>query len=181
MAEYYLMSQLPSLDGVSEITPLPITEERFLELCHRFLDKRAVSELEKITLIPPKNEQKSSSKIVDEWNKRERELRYALAKVRAEKLKKSVDLQTNALPIDIMQISHTAVEIKDPLEAEKYLNNQRLSFLEENRPMDSFSLDSVFYYFLKLKLLSRMKQFDRDKGEAQYKNIYNSIMSGEER
>ena len=37
MAEYYLMSQLPSLDGVGENTPLPITEERFSELCHRFL------------------------------------------------------------------------------------------------------------------------------------------------
>ena len=29
MAEYYLISQLPSLDGISENTPLQITEERF--------------------------------------------------------------------------------------------------------------------------------------------------------
>ena len=41
MAEYYFMSQLPSLDGIGEQVPLPITEERFLELCHRFLGKKA--------------------------------------------------------------------------------------------------------------------------------------------
>ena len=32
MAEYYLMSQLPSLDGVGENAPLPITEKDFLEV-----------------------------------------------------------------------------------------------------------------------------------------------------
>ena len=45
MAEYYFMSQLPSLDGISDQLPLPITEERFLELCHRFLGKKAQREI----------------------------------------------------------------------------------------------------------------------------------------
>ena len=42
MAEYYLISQLPSLDGISENTPLPITEERFTELCNRFLGEKHI-------------------------------------------------------------------------------------------------------------------------------------------
>ena len=29
MAAYYLVAQLPSLDGLGERAPLPITEERF--------------------------------------------------------------------------------------------------------------------------------------------------------
>ena len=37
MAEYYLISQLPSLDGLGDNMPVPITEERFTELCRRFL------------------------------------------------------------------------------------------------------------------------------------------------
>ena len=41
MAEYYLISQLPSLDGLSENVPMPITEERFFELCERFLNKKS--------------------------------------------------------------------------------------------------------------------------------------------
>ena len=45
MAEYYLISQLPSLDGISEATPVPITEERFLELCSRYLSPKARKEV----------------------------------------------------------------------------------------------------------------------------------------
>ena len=45
--------------------------------------------------------------------------------------------------------------------------------------MDSFSEDFVFYYWLKLKLLSRMRQFDKVSGEKAYKNIYNSILNGD--
>ena len=45
--------------------------------------------------------------------------------------------------------------------------------------MNTFSEDMVFYYGLKLKLISRMKQFNADIGEAAYKNIYNSIINGE--
>ena len=41
MAEYYLVSQLPSLDGINENTPLPITTERFEELCRRFIGNGA--------------------------------------------------------------------------------------------------------------------------------------------
>ena len=37
MAAYYLISQLPALDGIGDNVPLPITEERFVELCGRFL------------------------------------------------------------------------------------------------------------------------------------------------
>ena len=41
MAEYYLISQLPSLDGIGENSPVPITEERFMELCEGSLKKKA--------------------------------------------------------------------------------------------------------------------------------------------
>ena len=37
----------------------------------------------------------------------------------------------------------------------------------------------MFYYGLKLKLILRIRQFDTENGEAAYKNIYNSIMNGE--
>ena len=50
MANIYFMSQLPSLDGVNENVALPITEERFLELCQRFLDKKAQHEISKLTI-----------------------------------------------------------------------------------------------------------------------------------
>ncbi len=177
MAEYYLISQLPSLDGVSESTPLPITEERFSELCHRFLSKRACAELDRLSLMPPKSYEKSSSDLIERWNEEERNLRLALAKIRAEKMKKPFDTENINFSHSLIQAARTAVETESPMEAEKFLNNYRLELLETLRPSDSFSENYIYYYWLKLKLLLRIRTFDTQKGEAAYRNIYNSIMN----
>lgn len=177
MAEYYLISQLPSLDGLSENTPIPVTENQFFELCSRFLGKKALDELNKITLIPSKTYKKSSSALIEKWNEGERNLRLALAKLRADKMNKDFDAVMQAFPADLLQAVRTAIEIESPMEAEKFLNRCRLEFLETLRPMDSFSEEFVFYYCLKLKLLERMRKFDTHSGEAAYRKIYDSIMS----
>ncbi len=179
MAEYYLISQLPSLDGITESTPLPITSERFAELCQRFLGKKAQGESEKVTLVPPRNHEKSSSALIEKWNEGERNLRLALAKLRADKMNKHFDAETQSFPASLLQAARTAVEIESPLEAEKFLNKHRLDFLETLRPMDSFSEEFVFYYGLKLRLIERIRKFDSQSGEAAYRNIYDSIMNGD--
>ena len=179
MAEYYLISQLPSLDGISESTPLPITEERFEELCDRFLSKKAQASMKKLTLSPPRDYESSGSALIDSFNQNERNLRFALCKVRAEKMKKSFDIGKNIIPVEYIKAASTAIEIENPMEAEKYLNSFRLKALETLRPMDSFSEDYIFYYSLKLKLILRIRQFDTKTGEKAYKNIYNSILNGD--
>ena len=179
MAEYYLISQLPSLDGISENTPLPITEERFNELCNRLLGKRARENMKKLTLSPAKNVESSGSVFIDAWNESERNLRFALGKVRAEKMKKTFDTENKIFPVEYVKAASVATEIENPMEAEKYLSSYRLEILETLRPMDSFSEDYVFYYGLKLKLLLRIRQFDTKSGEKAYKNIYDSILNGD--
>lgn len=179
MAEYYLVSQLPSLDGLGENAPIPITEERFLEICHQLLGEKALNELEGVTLVPSLNFEKSSSALVEAWNEGERALRLALCKARAEKQNKPYDLQNRNLPLELLKVAASAAEIENPLEAENFLLRYRLQFLETLRPMDSFSLEYIFYYALKLKLLSRVRQFDTNLGENTYKEIYNSILNGE--
>ena len=179
MAEYYLISQLPSLDGIGENMPLPITEEQFSELCNRFLGKKAKNEMKNITLLPPKSYEHSGSAFLKAWNESERNLRLSLAKARAEKMKKTFDAGNQALPVDSVKAANAAVEMDNPMEAEKFLNHYRLELLEALRPTDSFSEDYVFYYGLKLKLLMRIRQFDTQAGEAAYKNIYNSILNGD--
>ncbi len=179
MSEYYLISQLPSLDGLNENTPLPITEERFYELCDRFLGKKAKSEIKKLTLLPPKDYEKLASPFIDAWNNGERNLRFALAKIRADKMKKSFDSENNPLPVELIKVATTATETESPLEAEKFLNTYRLEFLETLRPIDSFSEEYVYYYGLKLKLIVHLRQFNSIEGEAAYRNIYNSIINGD--
>lgn len=178
MGEYYLISQLPSLDGISDNTELPITEERFTELCNRFLGKKSLETLKKLTLLPPKNSESSGFVLVDAWNGSERDLRYALGKARAEKMQKPFDTENICFPVEYIKAASAATEIENPLEAEKYLNNFRLGVLETLRPMDMFSEDYIFYYGLKLKLLRRIRGFDTRIGEKAYKNIYDSILNG---
>ena len=179
MAEYYLNSQLPSLDGIGESTPLPITEERFLDLCRQFLKKKTFEKIEKITLVPSLDFEKAGSDLLTEWNKRERDLRLALARARAEKLGKSFEYKSESVREALSRAVSAAVEIENPLEAENFLLHYRLDFLEELRPMDVFSEAYLFYYALKLKLILRIRRFDRELGEAAYKNIYSSILNGE--
>lgn len=179
MAEYYLISQLPSLDGMDENSPVPITEKRFLELCESTLKNKAMCELNNIKLIPSLDAKKSYSALIENFNEGERNLRLALAKVRADKMNKPFDLQNRHLPSELFKVANEAVEIKNPLEAEKFLLQYRLRFLETIRPMDNFSEDYIFYYGLKLKLILRLKQFDVQVGKATYKNIYDSILRGD--
>ena len=178
MAEFYLISQLPSLDGISDTSSVPITEERFLELCSRFLGKKAFCILEKLTINPPKELEATGSALVDAWYESERCLRLALAKVRAEKMKKSYEIGNVILPVEHVRAAGVAVEMENPMEAERVLNGYRLRFLDNLRPMDNFSEDFVYYYGLKLKLISRIRQFDTDVGIATYKDIYDSILLG---
>ena len=176
MAEYYLVSQLPSLDAVNEGTPLPITSERFASLCESNLGKKGMAEFAKITLSPSREPEKSASALIESWNTGERDLRLALAKARADKMNKSFDIGTKVFSADILQTVRSAVEAESPMEADKILNRRRLDFLETLRPMDPFSQEYVFYYGLKLRLLERIRRFDPASGELAYRTIYNSIM-----
>lgn len=180
MAEYYLISQLPSLDAVSDNAPLPITRERFEELCEHHLGQKALGVLGELTLLPPRDCDSHGSGFIQAWNTAERGLRLALGKVRAERMKKSFDTQNAILTPDQLRAAAEATGQEDPLEAEKYLNRFRLSFLETLRPMDPFSLDYVYYYGLKLRLLQRMRSFDTAAGTEAYRNIYDSIIRGDD-
>lgn len=180
MAEYYLISQLPSLDAIGDHSPLPITEERFHELCHRFLKKKAWNEIQNLTLTPKRTPEKSYSALVEQWNDGERKLRLALAALRAAKLNKPVEPEKSPLPEAILKVAASALEQADPMEAERFLSAYRLRFLETLRPADAFSEQFLFYYGLKLKLLLRMRAFDAARGKEAYHTIYHSILNGKQ-
>ncbi len=179
MAEYYLISQLPSLDGIGENTPLPITFERFIELCGDHLGKKAQFELKNMTLTPKRDFESSDSALLCEWNRRERDLRLALAKTRAEKMQKTFDTGDFSPDPETVETAGTAVGMTDPMEAEKYLNGYRMELLESLRPSDGFSLDYVYYYGLRLMLMQRARRFDAGAGKTAYKNIYDSVLNGD--
>ncbi len=179
MNQYYLISQLPGLDGLDEKSILPISFEEFSELCARFLKEKEMDELRALSLVPNRSPKKTSSDLVNAWNDSERQLRLALGSARAVKMKKTFQNDQEGPGIREIQAAKSAVEMKDPLEAELFLYKHRMDRLNSLRPMDSFSDDALFFYALKLMLLERMKKFDREKGIAAYQNIYNAILNGD--
>ncbi len=179
MGDYYLISQLPSLDGIGDTTPLPIREEQFWELCRRFLKPMALRHLEELSAVPDAEADPSRCAFARAWNGGERALRLALATQRAARQGKSFDGAGRDLPAEAVKAAAAAVEIDNPLEAERFLLSHRLDFLETLRPMDPFSEDYLCYYRVKLMLLERMRRFDRTLGEQTYHEIYNSILNGD--
>ncbi len=181
MSNYYLMAQLPALDQVEGAAPLPITEERYLELCSRFLSKKAAAAVKSLTLLPDRRESATGWALIDAWNDEERQLRMALAGLRAKRMKKTTKADKKDFSAAVMQAAQAAMDAEDPLKAEISLNQYRLQFLESLRPLDGFCDDAVFYYGLKLKLLARMKGLDPERGRQTYREVYASILSGEGR
>ena len=94
-------------------------------------------------------------------------------------MKRSFDIENGIIPIEYIKAADTAIEMDNPMEAEKYLNKYRLEMLETLRPTNTFSEDYIFYYGLKLKLLLRIRMFDKEVGEQDYKNIYDSVLNGD--
>lgn len=174
--QYYLVAQLPALEETEARSSLPITEKYFRDLCSRFLSEKEMKILDNLSLEPTKEEVKTGSDFLDAWNDKERCLRLALAQLRALKLKKDSDILPGTCTADIIQAARTATGMDSPLSAEEFLNEYRLNTLSLLTPIDSFCVDAVYAYGLKLMLLQRMKLFDMEKGKVSYHKIYDEIL-----
>ncbi len=174
---YYLVAQLPSFscDGESN-AKLPITVAYFKDLCSRFMSEKANRIAQNLSLEPPREPCTTGSPFLDEWYTKERNLRFALAQVRALKLKKEVKDVPITTDGEVIQAARTATGMDSPLSAEQFLNTYRMSVLDKIAPLDQFSADAVYNYGLRLMLAERMKKFNRDEGLASYHKIYEEIL-----
>ena len=179
MAYYYLVSQLPNISGAEGKSALPLNEASFKELCCRFLSEEEKITLNGLSLVPPKELSSTGSVFLDTWYEKERNLRYALAQIRAQKMKKDASVLPPGVTADIVQAARTAVGMDSPLSAEQFLFDYRIRLLDELRPLDSFSVDAVYAYGIKLLLVERMKKFDVDIGKTSYHKIYDNILDGD--
>lgn len=174
---YYLVAQLPAFSSNADSSAkLPITTEYFKDLCARFMSQKDNEMAQNLSLEPPKENVATGSAFLDEWYTRERNLRFALAQVRAQKMKK----EAKDIPIttdgEAVQVARTATGMDSPLSAEQYLNGYRLEVLDKIAPLDMFSVDAVYNYGLRLMLTERMRRFNRDEGLASYHKIYEEIL-----
>ncbi|MBQ1949391.1 MAG: DUF2764 family protein [Treponema sp.] len=174
--QYYLVSQLPDISAAGEKSTLPITEKYYRDLCSRFLDEKDLAVLNNLSLLPSRELESTGSVFLDAWYSNERALRFALAQVRAQKMKKDAGSIPVSISADIVQAARTAVGMDSPLSAEQFLYEYRLGVLNSMQPLDSFSTDAVFAYGIRLMLLERIKKFDKEKGTDSYHKIYDTIL-----
>ena len=172
---YYLVAQLPAFSATQD-QKLPITSAYFLDLCTRFMSPEAAKAVRELSLEPPLDGKSTGSDFLDAWYTKERNLRLALAQIRALKMKK----EAKDIPLtsdgEVIQAARTATGMDSPLSAEQFLNEYRIGVLDKLAPLDQFSVDAVYNYGLRLMLAERMKKFNRDEGLASYHTIYEEIL-----
>ena len=176
MAYYYLVSQLPNISTTEGKANLPLNGKSFIELAGRFISEDEKITLNGLSLVPPKELTSTGSVFLDTWYEKERNLRFALAQIRAQKMKKDSIPLPPGCTADIVNIARTAVGMDSPLSAEQFLFEYRIKLLDEIRPMDNFSIDAVYAYGLKLMLVERMRKFNVENGKASYHEIYDNIL-----
>lgn len=175
---YYLMAQLPAILPAS---PIAFSSDAFKELASRFLSARDSKALASLTLEPGRSFDPSDSSFLTRWYERERTLRLALAKARSSKLKREAGLSVDEdesirQSSDAASVAKQALALDNPLEAERYLDGVRLSWVDALSMGHYFDSDAVFAYAIRLMLRERQDRFTAEAGREAYSSIYNQIL-----
>ncbi|MBN2834574.1 MAG: DUF2764 family protein [Candidatus Delongbacteria bacterium] len=175
---YFTAASLPLLS--IDVKP-GISIESFLSTCELHLTENDFNILVNSSIQIPEHEDALSgvAEICWAW---EKSLRNELAKLRAGNMNLSADqyLREGEIIFGTHRIATEAIKIESPLEAENYLNAARLAFLDSICVGHFFDLTFLVIYYLKLQILERMANFDRDKGFEKYQEIYKNIITAYE-
>ncbi|MDR1831535.1 MAG: DUF2764 domain-containing protein [Fusobacteriaceae bacterium] len=177
MAYYFLVAQLPYLSAQAQKPPM--TAEAFRAMCAEHLTARELAELDKLDPGYRFGEEKAGdqgSGFFAAWQKREADLEYAMAKLRAAKLKRDMPGEARAVPHEIENEARTAFAMENPLEAELYLDKGRWEFAEALAGLDYFGVNVLYAYRIKLLLLERRQAFQAGEGLTEYEALYEKIL-----
>jgi len=181
VAYYYLMAQLPYL--MFEQKP-PMSSASFKDLCSYQLIEADNALMVNLSLVQDKYWNiKTGCSFIDNWREWDRSFRTNLAKQRAVKLKKdpSSIKESAGIQMDILSVISKAMDESSPLDGETIIDKARWSAIESFTGSEYFDRNHVYAYYLKLLLLERRQYFDTEKGFAEYKSLYASIVeSGQE-
>jgi hypothetical protein len=175
---YYLMAQLP---GIRPGFQSSLSYDAFVETASRFLSPEDLVILNGLSLEPVRDPAPTGSSVVDGWYAFERSLRLSLQRVRAARLSRGVTVSSEDdssvyAESETAAIARAAVDLDNPLEAERYLDRFRLERLQTLSSLNHFDSDAVFAYGLALLLNERSLRFSAATGRASYTTIYNNIL-----
>jgi len=184
MSRYYFFfaATLPSLFFGSSA---PFADGEFLERAERNLDPSDFRVLRAATLDPPEDGKDRSAGchvlgLHDAWD---RELRNALAALRAERLGRipKIYLRPSLGSADSVadrarSTAAAAFKAETPLEGEIAIEKGRWALLDGESPFQTFDIESLVAYRLELQILERLAEFDPETGEKEYRKAYAAIL-----
>ena len=172
---WYFAATLPSLQLG---TVPPIAPADFLVQASRYLSLEDMESLSSLGLLDtpgPAGEPEVAARH-REWD---REVRNELVRLRARRLGRQpedyVHGKAEASPA-AAKAALAAFQAASPLEGELVLEAERWTFLDSLAPFQSFDLESLCAYYLKLLVLERLASFGVEGGEATYRETYAAIL-----
>ena len=176
MSQYYfLVSSLPYLLPRNDA---PIDYDGFMETCRVHLSEREQTILE-ACILGSGGENLGHHPLLDRWIGWESALKNELVLLRAHNLKIEPEkwLRDVNGPAGLFDLAREAVHLENPLEAENFLNEARWNFADELGVGHFFDFDALLVYSLKLQILERQRFFTREKGTAEYRKAYDSVVA----
>ena len=162
---YYLISSLPNLNSDGD---MPMSYEDFLQCCRGNVSEEDYSLLEQLTLSSTKGP------LVEEWAASYGTLMRELNAQRSMALGKSYPQGFEKDGMNTRVIGEV-LAAGNPLEAEQILLDHEFGILDTLVGLHMFDDYVLFGYAIKLKLLERKSCFEKEKGKAEFKHLFDTI------
>lgn len=163
---YYILSSLPMLDFYGKFS-LPYPE--FVAQCTPWLSSRDFLQFQlariDIENIPP---ERVDNELLNRWISFENTLRNELVKIRSKALQIPEEKylrSESAFDPGARPLVHQAIDEPSPHKTEIELLKIRWNFLTHYEAGHYFDLTALIIYGLKLQLLGRIQNFEKEKGQ----------------
>lgn len=156
---YYIVSQLPLLFYDKETF---MTIEYFLQESAKWLSSKDYEVLCQVN-IDDISLEKMGPKLWQQYREFEYQFRYDLALWR-KSLREGQEYKPTSFPPSL-------VKEGNPLEVERRLLKRRWDFIEAIEQDHHFDLEFIILYYLKLQILQRLFQFNKEKGMITFQNV----------
>ena len=162
---YYLVSSLPALDPGGE---MPMSYEEFLLACQSNVDEKTYEQLQALTLSS------SEGPLLTDWASAYGALMRELNAQRSMALGRPYPPGYDKNGMN-SQVIAAVLAAADPLEAEQLLLDYEFELLDTLVGLHMFDAQVLFGYAIKLKLLERRSCFEKEKGRAEFDQLFEKI------
>ena len=178
-----MVAQLPCL--LYEQKP-PMSAADFKEMAKSLMEKKDADLMDclsvgnEIKMTGEETSATTGSDFIDSWREWEHTLRLNLARQRAIKIKREMPAESPVYSLEPAAAAAKAIDEYSPFEGEIILDKARWRAVNSLVGSVYFHRNNIFAYYLKLILLERRQSFDTEKGFAEYKSLYASIINNYE-